>query len=107
MMLFITIGMNLRNLIGSTRAGWLVPFNDLQKEQKIICFTLTHSIANYMKSESITEDIGQNIFNLIEKAFNATGYKTLLDLVSSEEDIASSEESISLGEYDEDSYIGL
>ena len=80
---------------------------NLQKEQKIICFTLTHSIANYMKSESITEDIGQNIFNLIEKAFNATGYKTLLDLVSSEEDIASSEESISLGEYDEDSYIGL
>lgn len=80
---------------------------NLQQEQKITCLTLTHSIANYMKSESITEDIGHNIFNLIEKAFNATGYKTLLDLVSSEEDLASSEGSISSGEYVEDSYIEL
>ncbi len=82
---------------------------DLQKEQKNICFTLVQALAEHVNSGSITKNIGQNIFELIEKAFNTTEYKTLLDLVSSEEeDIASSsEESVSSDEYDEDSYIGL
>lgn len=79
----------------------------LQQEQKNICFTLTKALAEYVNSESITKGIGKNIVDLIEKALDTTGYKTLLDLVSKEEDFTSSEENVNLDEYDEDSYIGL
>ncbi|MGB7128613.1 MAG: hypothetical protein WBD50_05950, partial [Candidatus Rhabdochlamydia sp.] len=79
---------------------------NLQQEQKNICFTLAEAIAKHVNSGSVTEDIGKNIFELIEKAFNTTGYKTLLDSVSSEEeDLLSTEESVSSDEYDEDSYM--
>ncbi|VHO00965.1 hypothetical protein [Candidatus Rhabdochlamydia sp. T3358] len=82
---------------------------NLQQEQKTICFTLAQALAEHVNSGSITESIGKNIFDLIEKAFSTSGYKTLLDLVSSEEEDlgSSSEESVSSDEYDEDSYIGL
>ncbi|MDR2539417.1 MAG: hypothetical protein LBC45_02210 [Chlamydiales bacterium] len=76
----------------------------LQQQQKNTCFTLIQVLASYINAGSVTGKMGQNIFSLIEKAFDTDGYTDLLNLVVSE-DLVTSEENVSSDEYDEDSYI--